>query len=806
MKRILRTLLAATLIGCAPAAFAGTLGSEVLLTTDLSLGSQFPNVAAYNNVTHVVWTGYAPSQLGHIYYTRSTDGGTTWSTAVNLSSGASTNNDHAHVSAGPNGVVVAWNSSESTGAVYSRRSGDSGVSFTAAQLTAGGEGDSYYSRVTDLFTDNSGKVHLAYYDNSFAEPAGSAGMVRHRMSCDGGLTWGTDTAITATKVDGVFDNEQPRIAEAGSKIHIVYRGTAKGNPQGGWPPYTILMKSGTVSGCALTGISYPARRVAGGIPLQLATNYRPEIVGDAANALHVAWWDNTAGANVMYRKGAAATSTFGAPQSLTSFGLDHLEPGALTSTPAAAGGGYQAPPGLASNDTSLVMTYQQNAAKTSGVPELEYGPVFLRESSDNGVTWQGALPLAGTSQATTPRVAFIASNKVLVVWTDLRSGDTPRIWARAYTTGPATGPQLSITPSPQDFGAVIMGATSSRTLQVVNSGTAGSVTTAITGTNTGDFAVTANTCGGTIAAGVTCSVTVQFGPTTLGARTASLVMSGSGFSSSATLNGTANQAASGDAQNRLAVIRGFYETILGRTPDAAGVNFWNGEATRVSGLGADVREVFFALSVLFFGTPEYVNKNTSDAQYLTDLYYTFFLRAPDSGGMAFWQTQLNGGMDRGALLTNFLFSTEFSNKMTSLFGNPAIRPEVNMTMDLYRGILGVLPDSGGFNYWMGQIRAAQCQGAAAVNTSVSTIAEGFLTSAEYSQREVARPAAERTKRHIGDLYNAFLRRGADLGGYQYWAGQIDTGARTRAQVRAEFIKSPEFQGRVGQVIAAGCAS
>src|SRR5206468_3170066 len=135
------------------------------------------------------------------------------------------------------------------------------------------------------------------------------------------------------------------------------------------------------------------------------------------------------------------------------------------------------------------------------------------------------------------------------------------------------------------------------------------------------------------------------------------------------------------------VIRGFYETILGRTPDAAGVNFWNSEATRVSGLGADVREVFFALSVQFFNTPEYLSKGTTDTQYLTDLYNTFFLRSPDSAGLAYWQSQLTGGMDRGALLTNFLFSAEFGNKLTALFGNPTIRPEINMTMDLYRGIL-----------------------------------------------------------------------------------------------------------------------
>ncbi len=67
-----------------------------------------------------------------------------------------------------------------------------------------------------------------------------------------------------------------------------------------------------------------------------------------------------------------------------------------------------------------------------------------------------------------------------------------------------------------------------------------------------------------------------------------------------------------------AVVTGFYQTILGRAPDQAGLDFWAAEATRVVGLGADVREVFFAMSIAFFGSPEYLNKATSDTQYLTD--------------------------------------------------------------------------------------------------------------------------------------------------------------------------------------------
>jgi hypothetical protein len=57
---------------------------------------------------------------------------------------------------------------------------------------------------------------------------------------------------------------------------------------------------------------------------------------------------------------------------------------------------------------------------------------------------------------------------------------------------------------------------------------------------------------------------------------------------------------------------------------------------------------------------------------------------------------------------------------------------------------------------------------------------------------------------VGDLYNAFLRRGGDLAGVQYWIQQLASGARTRENVRQAFISTPEFSARVQAVISQGC--
>ena len=690
MKNIARIFaLVLALVGVP--AFAGTLSAETPLSSG-AIGSQFPEIAYHNNVIHVVWVGYAAGLRGDIFYAQSTNAGSTFSAPMNLTSGTpqaatpGSGNDRPFVTAGPNGVYVGW--STDTASVFVRRSVNNGGSF-GTSVPIAQPGAPYYAGLTSLFTDSAGRVHAAYYTN--ADTGGAAGMIHHRMTCDG-ATWGTDVAVTSKNVDGDVDNEEPRLAEAGGKIHVVFKSSRNGNPQGGWEPYSMHMQAGTVNaGPCSTTWSYPARRVAGGIPFTFASIFRPEIFGDTSNVLHLAWWDQTRGANVAYRKGSGL---LGASSIISNFGVDHLQPGGISSSPGVSYGGFQAPPAIVSNGATAVMGYQKQTTVTSVT--FENGPLYLRESGDNGTTWGAEQLIATTSQGTTPRFAIggAGNQNVAIAWSDIRSG-TARIYFRLY---------------------------------------------------------------------------------------------------SASFNANVN-----------ALITSFYQTILGRAPDAPGQAFWAGEAMRVTGLGVDVREVFFAMSVQFFTSAEYLARNTNDTQYLTDLYNTFFNRPPDGAGLAFWQAQLSGGMDRGAMLNNFLFSAEFSNQMNSLFGTASVRPEYDMTIDLYRGILGALPDSAGFNFWLGQIKQAQCQGAATVSAAVNSLSIQFVQSPQFANKDAARPAGIRNAAYVGDLYNAFLRRGGDLAGYLFWVNQINSAAMTRDQVRAAFVASPEFQARVNAVIAAGCS-
>jgi hypothetical protein len=87
----------------------------------------------------------------------------------------------------------------------------------------------------------------------------------------------------------------------------------------------------------------------------------------------------------------------------------------------------------------------------------------------------------------------------------------------------------------------------------------------------------------------------------------------------------------------------YYRSILRREPDSGGKTFWSGEATRVANLGANVNETWFAMAISFYFSAEYAAFNRSNTAFVTDLYVTFFNRAPDTAGeTSGWPTSTRG--------------------------------------------------------------------------------------------------------------------------------------------------------------------
>ena len=188
---------------------------------------------------------------------------------------------------------------------------------------------------------------------------------------------------------------------------------------------------------------------------------------------------------------------------------------ALTVTKAGTGTGT-----VTSNPAGISCGSTCSANFTSGTV------VTLTASAGTGATfasWSGACTGTGTCSVTMSAAKAVT--------------------ATFNTSGGATA---TLTPATLSFGTVATGVTSAaKVLTLKNKGTTAlTITTiAITGTNAGDFSQT-HTCGASLAAGATCTISVKFAPKATGARSASVSVtdSATGSPQTSTLSGTGTTA------------------------------------------------------------------------------------------------------------------------------------------------------------------------------------------------------------------------------------------------------------------------
>jgi Abnormal spindle-like microcephaly-assoc'd, ASPM-SPD-2-Hydin len=95
--------------------------------------------------------------------------------------------------------------------------------------------------------------------------------------------------------------------------------------------------------------------------------------------------------------------------------------------------------------------------------------------------------------------------------------------AVSVTVGASAGTTVTLTPASLVLGSVAVNTTSTaKAVTLKNTGTATLDITSIVPSGSSSFAISANTCGATLAIGKTCKVSVTFSPTALGAQTGTL--------------------------------------------------------------------------------------------------------------------------------------------------------------------------------------------------------------------------------------------------------------------------------------------
>ena len=735
--------------------FALTLSAESRLTANGGLVSA-PRLASSNGKLHLVWQGNTPGDPnGEIYYRPSTDNGVTWQAVVNLSNAPGRIDLRPSISASGNNVFVAWNGNPDQADVFYVRSTDNGTTWSTPAVLS--PADNQYSRSPSVTFDGLQRLHITWYDGLPGATGAGIGKVVHRMSCDAGATWTPIQEVTAN--DGVVDNEHPRIAAtAAGNVLIAFRSSRDGQVQGGWPPYSTYVYRSVSASCT-AGVVWrlPAQRLSSTWPDALAASYKPNVAVGASGRAYLAWWDMQNGTNVRFRRGLDSNARIGPPIDVSKFGLD---------TPQHAGELVEtAEPSIAEDDFNRVhVVFSRNESLRAG---QQVGRILLAESPDSGATFAASLQQVSASALGYGPNALYASGRVHFVWADYRDSNTSsELYYRfANTNGSVFGPpQITLSPTSHTFPQTERGALSAaRQVSVGNTG--GSALTLPTIAPSQHF-LQSNNCPASLPAASSCTINVFFAPAATGTINGTLQIFNNSSTNpvTVTLSGTAVTPVDTDADgmpdavetvegrnSRVkdnAIFAGLhansdrwfamqqYRDFLNREGDAGGISYWTGLLANNSSPRAETIQSFF-------GSTEF----QASVAPVVRLYLAYFNRIPDYGGLSFWVNEFQSGRyTLAAISQNFATSSEF----TTTYGALSNSAFVNR---LYTDVLGRPADSAGAAYWTNQLDTA------ARNRGEVMLA--FSESSEYISLRA-------NNVYVTMMFVGMLRRSPDSGGYSYW--------------------------------------
>lgn len=193
-----------------------TWGADTRLSTDPS-DSWNPSVAVSGSVIHVAWYDNRNGAGNwEIYYKRSTDGGITWGEETRM-----TNNSHISrypcIAVTGSVVHLVWHDDrDGKYHIYYKRSTDGGTNWSADTPLTIDPGNSFYPCLAVAGSS----VHVVWYDTRDLSKV----EIYYKNSTDEGLNWGTDTQLTNSAL-----SLAPSVAVSGSVVHVVWQDMRDGN-------------------------------------------------------------------------------------------------------------------------------------------------------------------------------------------------------------------------------------------------------------------------------------------------------------------------------------------------------------------------------------------------------------------------------------------------------------------------------------------------------------------------------------------------------------------------------------------------
>jgi hypothetical protein len=221
---------------------------------------------------------------------------------------------------------------------------------------------------------------------------------------------------------------------------------------------------------------------------------------------------------------------------------------------------------------------------------------------------------------------------------------------------------------------------------------------------------------------------------------------------------------SGDVATENAIsVRQQYLDFLDREPDAGGFTAWVGALDGGLPLSTMI-EIFMESEEFFF------KKN-----FIARAYLGLLLRDADHAGFRSWLELLLAGVPREQIVQSFLNSGEFQSNFGSNLTNG------QFVQRMYANVLQRSADTGGLNFWVGQLNSGQMTRA--------QVAVSFLDSVELQTL-----SASQNRVDVSLLYFDMLRRDPDASGFSGWVSVLNSGTPLRVVIDG-FLNSAEYNAR-----------
>jgi hypothetical protein len=321
-----------------------------------------------NDNIHVLWHDWAPGNL-EIYYKKSTNGGSTWTTKrLTYNSDFSgypaiaiDTNNHIH--------VVWFDETPGNTEIYYKKSTNEGATWTTKRLTYN-SGSAYHPSIA---VDSNNNIYIVWNDTT---PGNDE--IYYKESTNGGTSW---TTKRLTYNSG--SSEYPDIKlDSNDHIHLVWQDHTPGNPQ-------IFYKKSTNGGS-----SWTTKR----LTWDPRNSWFSSIAVDSNNHIHVSWTLDFSGKGEIHHKMSTNGGTTWATKRLTYNSGSSMFPANTVD----------------SNNHVYLVWYDD----TPGNNEIYY-----KKSTNGGTSWSTNRLTWNSSTSVSPAVATDSNNNIHVVWHDNSPGN-----------------------------------------------------------------------------------------------------------------------------------------------------------------------------------------------------------------------------------------------------------------------------------------------------------------------------------------------------------------------------------------------